>query len=227
VPVARLPGACRGLGPRQLDQAITIAVSHFASHGDKAIRRHLAGQTRAHLRYLVAAARRAEAGQAARRRSASRHAATAAAASTRVPIGLATLLAWLLTATSGAFLLAKWLAQASGRRPGRPGAPPVVVLSHLGLALGGLAAWSSYLLTSWAPLAWLALAFLLPVVGLGISTLMVAIPDPSPDPAVSPARSRPSGRARPPVLVIVAHGALAALTVILALLGAVAAVLPR
>jgi hypothetical protein len=225
--VPGLPRACRGLGPRELEQALAITVSHFARARDKAVRRHQAGLARQHLTYLVVAGQRARAEQAAAaRRRGSRRPAASSAAGIGVPAGLAALIAWLLTVASGAFLLAKWLAQSAGGSRARR-APPAVVLSHLGLATGGLVAWSCYLLTSWAPLAWLAMAVLLPVVGLGISTLMLAVPDTGADPATAVAGRPSAGRARPPVVVIVAHGTLAALTVLLVLLGAIAAVLAR
>ena len=139
-------------------------------------------------------------------------------------------------------------------RPGVAGlarASPAAALSHAGLAIGGLTCWLGYLVTGQPAFAWLALCVLLPVAGLGIATLMQAIPDPDPDvgaavshePALNartesagsnravataittrPARTR-SGR--PPVVMIVRHGVLATATLLLALLGSVAALAAR
>ena len=117
-------------------------------------------------------------------------------------------------------------------------ASPAAALSHAGLAIGGLTCWVGYLVTGQPAFAWLALCVLLPVAGLGIATLMQAIPDPDPDVGAAagsnravataittrPARTR-SGR--PPVVMIVRHGVLATATLLLALLGSVAALAAR
>ena len=104
-----------------------------------------------------------------------------------------------------------------------------MVVSHFGLAIGGLGAWIGYLLTRWAPVAWIALAILLPVAGLGMATLIQAIPDPDPTPGGDPVRDPPALQSaavrtrKMPVVMIAAHGALATATLLLALLGSVAA----
>jgi hypothetical protein len=88
-----------------------------------------------------------------------------------------------------------------------------------------------------------ALGLLLPVVGLGMATLLWGADDPGDSPAAGaaaeatapaadagpadlPARHS-APRSRPNVLLIATHGALATLTVLLALLGAIAAVTAR
>jgi hypothetical protein len=229
VPVGRhlaagwLPDACRGLGPSGLSQAVSIAVSQLALHADKARRRHRAGLARAQLGYLIDAAQREAAARAmARSRGPSRGRAGPGSGPLppgwHVPVGVAALLAWLLTAASGAVLVGKRLAR--GRAHSGGTRLPAALVSHLGLASGGLAVWAGYLVSGWAPLAWTALGILLPVAGLGMATLILTIPDPSPGPG-----ARPRGKA--PVLVIAGHGVLATLTMLLALLAAVAAVLPR
>ena len=131
---------------------------------------------------------------------------------------MAALIAWLLTAGSGAVLVGKRLARSRGNV--LRGRLPAVLVCHLGLATGGLAVWTGYLLSGWAPLAWAALGILLPVAGLGMATLIATIPEPGSGPGPLP-------RGRAPVVVIVGHGLLATLTMLLALLAAVAAVLPR
>jgi hypothetical protein len=100
-----------------------------------------------------------------------------------------------------------------------------MVFSHFGLAIGGLGTWIGYLLTLWAPVAWIALAILLPVAGLGMATLIQAIPDPDGGPVRDPP-ALPSAAVRTrkiPVVMIAAHGALATATLLLALLGSAAA----
>lgn len=237
--LAGLPGSCRGLGAAGLDQAVRIAVGQLAWHGDKIRRRHLAGLARAHLGSLIGAAQQAEtAYQArARQRAAARHcdqAARAACARTRnrargiqLPIRLAALAAWLLTAASGAVLIAGFLPRRRGHGgTGRRRRPPPVILGHAGLAIGGLMVWTGYLLTGLRPLAWTALGLLLPVAGLGMATLVLGITGPdSPSRApTAPATAPPAASRGAPVLLIAAHGVLATVTMLLALLGAVAAI---
>jgi hypothetical protein len=234
-----------------MEQAVAIAVAELSDSGNKAIRRHLAGRARAQLGVLISAQRVAAARAARKQRTAKSPRATSGRPSSRaihVPIGLAALVAWLLTAGSGGVLLAKWRAQARRRAlAGLARASPAVALSHAGLAIGGLTCWLSYLVSGQPAFAWLALCVLLLVAGLGIATLMQAIADPDPDvgaavshgPALN-ARTEPAGSiravatamttrpartrsGRPPVVIIVTHGVLATATLLLALLGSVAA----
>src|SRR5260221_7296049 len=132
VAVSGIPGPCRGLGPAELDQAIRIAVSELAGHGNKAMQRHLGGLARAHLGFLIIPAQRAAAQRVATERAAAMRAAAHRAAvggtasdvgppGTRIPVRLAALAAWLLTAGSGGVLLANWLAP--GRRRHAAGSP--------------------------------------------------------------------------------------------------------
>jgi hypothetical protein len=202
-------------------------VSELADHGDKAVRRHLVRLARAHLGFLIIAAQRIAAERAAASRAAAkRHRIAEGAATsdvrspgTRVPVRLAALAAWLLTAGSGSVLLRNWLAHGRRRRAaGSPGPFRGLVFSHFGLALGGLSIWIGYLLTHWAPLAWIAFAILLPVAGLGMATVIEAIPEPDPAPPSAALRRR-----KTPVVMISAHGVLAIATLLLALLGSVAA----
>ncbi len=228
----------------------------LANDGDKAVRRHLAGRVRARLAVLIsaqqAAARRAAEQRAAARSKAKRTATprprgAAGSRGVEIPIGLAALAAWLLTAASGSVLLVKWRAHA--RRHVGPGSgrrPPAMLISHAGLAAGGLLTWSSYLITRAPALAWIALGVLLPVAGLGMATLIDAIPDPRSATGTAAEQSAmarsglptatatatataqvtasaPPGAGRSPVLVIVTHGVLATATLLLALLGAIAA----
>jgi len=239
--LARLPVPCRGLGAGGLDQAVKIAVAELSTAPDKAVRRHQAGLARQRLRYLIAAADRA--GAAAARRSARRSAPARQGPSgpeiPQIPVGQAALAAWLLAAASGGVLFRGWLVHARSRSSGlRPRGADWVVLAHAGLALAGLAAWAGYLVTAWIPLAWAAAGVLLPVAGLGMSVLLLSISDSgrarpasarpgSARPASArPASARPAS-ARPgraPVVAITTHGALATLVMLLALLGAVAAI---
>jgi len=66
------------------------------------------------------------------------------------------------------------------QRANREGLSPLVLFWHFSLALSGLALWVSYLITSWPPLAWAAVALLGPVAGLGLSTVTLWTPYPTP-----------------------------------------------
>ena len=95
-------------------------------------------------------------------------------------MGVAALVAWLVTAGSGAYVLGSWITQGGSlrRRAGSTstGSPPTVIFGHFGLAVSGLVIWVIYLLTGWAALAWAAVGVLLPVAGLGMATLAVGLP---------------------------------------------------
>jgi hypothetical protein len=104
------------------------------------------------------------------------------------------LVSWLLTELLGAAMVRSWIAgggmRAARQRPARPDAMSLPVLAgHAGLNLAGLICWICFVLSGAAPLAWLALAFMAPAIGLGIST--VTIWTPYPGARRSPERSSP------------------------------------
>jgi hypothetical protein len=96
-------------------------------------------------------------------------------------LGIATLVSWLITEGLGAYMLGSWIAGGGPRQqraqPG--GLPRPVIFGHAGLAFTGFAGWVSYLVTGSPALAWLAVGFLAPAVGLGISTVTVWTPYPA------------------------------------------------
>jgi hypothetical protein len=140
-------------------------------------------------------------------------------------MGIAALITWLMTATGGLYLLAVWLIEDDGSKRGvaasRLRTP--IVFSHVTLAIAGLAVWVTYLYVDSARLAWAAFFSLLPVVLLGLTMLTRWIP-------VHRAASASIGASAPagsgsvatavvgppernfPVLVVVAHGSLALIT---------------
>jgi hypothetical protein len=156
---------------------------------------------------------------------------------------VAALVAWLVTATAGSYLLAGWLRH-GGLRRGRGGSrtggmPPVIILGHFGLAVTGLGLWIAFMASDLTALAWTAAALLLPTAGLGMATLVTALPEPaestSPPPAAGPGPAGPDSgrlatriaattapaRVRMPVTVIALHGVLATATMLLVLLAAI------
>jgi hypothetical protein len=221
VTLTALPGDCRGLPPDQVARAAAAAISELAAHGRKTERRHLAAHYGARVSYLIRQVRpQAQAGPAP---------SVGPPAGPGLPARQAALVAWLLTAGTRGYLLAGWLAHGGLRRgrPARTGLPPPVIVAHFGFAVAGLIGWIGYLVSGAAPVAWLAAGLLLPVAGLGMATLVLAIPDASagPAPAVlargadSP---QPPARARMPVLMISVHGICATVTILLVLLAAIA-----
>ncbi len=148
-------------------------------------------------------------------------------------IGIAALVAWVITALGGFVMLGQWISR-GGLRQQRSGAtrfPAGLVFSHFGLAAGGLVVWIAYLLTDQTRLAWVAFVLLIPVALLGFIMLVRWIPVYQ-GRAVTTGASRSSARADSgpvetepaerhlPVPVVVAHGLFAVITVVLVLVAA-------
>ena len=95
---------------------------------------------------------------------------------------VAALICWLLTASIGGYMLSRLIASGgvAQQRANREGLSPKVLFWHFSLALSGLALWVSYVITSWPPLTWAAVALLGPVAGLGLSTVTLWAPYPTP-----------------------------------------------
>ena len=112
--------------------------------------------------------------------------------------GLAALIAWLLTAGIGGYMLRTWVARGGLRRQRATGVgvPPAVVFGHAGAALVGLTVWISYLSSGWRPLAWIGVVLVCAAISLGICTVTLWTPYPvRPDPGpVQPAQpAQPAG----------------------------------
>ena len=146
-------------------------------------------------------------------------------------MGIAALVAWVVTALGGFVMLGQWVSR-GGLRQQRSGATQfsaVLVFSHFGLAAVGLVVWIAYLLTGQAGLAWVAFVLLIPVALLGFILLARWIPVYR---GRAVAAGAPQGgastgsgavEAEPaerhlPVPVVVAHGLFAVVTVVLVLL---------
>ncbi len=109
---------------------------------------------------------------------------------------IAALVAWLITAGSGSYVLGTWISRGGTlrQRAGATGSPPAVIFGHFGLALSGLVIWVVYLIAGWTALAWTAVGVLLQVAGLGMATVFVGLPGRAPAVAgrgVGPADRRP------------------------------------
>ena len=125
-------------------------------------------------------------------------------------LALAALVSWLLAEGLGASMFRSWLASGGARDRGeqarQDSVPPALIIGHAGLALAGFISWVSFLVTGTPALAWLAIGFLAPAIGLGISTVTVWTPFPARHPSSgrqSPARPRlDGGRGNTPAILV-------------------------
>jgi hypothetical protein len=95
-------------------------------------------------------------------------------------MAIAALVAWVLTASIGLYMLRTWVARGGLRRQRATGVgvPPAVVFGHAGAALTGLVIWTAYIQTSWDPLAWLGVAIITGAISLGVCTVTLWTPYP-------------------------------------------------
>jgi hypothetical protein len=97
-------------------------------------------------------------------------------------MALATLVCWLLAGAAGIYMFSTWLSSGGPghQRSRRDGLPPAVIFTHLSAGALGLVAWVSYLLSGQDWLAWTAVGLLMPGIGLGICTVTLWAPYPTP-----------------------------------------------
>ncbi|MGH3777948.1 MAG: hypothetical protein ACRDRR_19815 [Pseudonocardiaceae bacterium] len=144
-------------------------------------------------------------------------------------MGIAALVAWVVTALGGFVMLGQWISRGGLRqqRSGTTRFPAGLMFSHFGLAAGGLVVWIAYLLTGQDRLAWVAFVLLIPVALLGFIMLIRWIPvyrgrtvaAGSAAASSGPAEAEPAER-HLPVPVVIGHGLFAVVTVVLVLLTA-------
>ena len=141
-------------------------------------------------------------------------------------MGIAALVVWILTASGGFYLLARWVAGGGHRNRVSTRFPPALIFGHFLLAAAGLVLWIIYLITNNHPIGWIALIMLAPVALLGFAMLARWIPVYRSGHATTGANAQRSGNPADtapaersfPVPVVIAHGALAVTTVVLVLL---------
>ncbi|MDQ3763874.1 MAG: hypothetical protein M3460_20360 [Actinomycetota bacterium] len=145
-------------------------------------------------------------------------------------MGIAALVAWVITALGGFVMLGQWISR-GGLRQQRNRVtrfPAGLMFSHFGLAAAGLVVWIVYLLTNTARLAWVAFVLLIPIALLGFIMLIRWIPvyrghavTAGTAAGSGPVEAEPAER-HLPVPVVVGHGLFAVVTVVLVLLTALA-----
>ena len=97
---------------------------------------------------------------------------------------IAALVSWLLTEALGAFMLRSWVASGGAaraqRRPANPDGMSLPILAwHAGLNLAGLLSWIIFVVSGLAAFAFVAVGFMAPAIGLGISTVTIWTPYPT------------------------------------------------
>jgi len=97
-------------------------------------------------------------------------------------MAVAALVSWLLAGSAGIYMFGTWLSHGGPghQRARSDGLPPAVIFTHLGFGALGFAAWVSYLVTGWDWLAWTGVGLLMPGIGLGICTVTLWAPYPTP-----------------------------------------------
>ena len=95
-------------------------------------------------------------------------------------MAIAALVAWVLTASIGVYMLRTWVVRGGLRRQRATGVgvPPAVVFGHASAALAGLAIWAGFVKTNWDPLAWLGVALITAAIALGVCTVTLWTPYP-------------------------------------------------
>jgi hypothetical protein len=140
----------------------------------------------------------------------------------------AALVTWVVTAGGGFIMLGLWLQGGGMRQASQSGAVirPPRILSHFALAATGLVLWIIYVATDSDALAWIAFGMLAVVAALGFSMLAIWLQQRRSPAAVAATAGDPAGGSvqpaerRFPIPVVVAHGLVAAATLVLVLLTA-------
>ncbi|MEU0385505.1 hypothetical protein [Streptomyces chartreusis] len=143
---------------------------------------------------------------------------------------IAALIAWVVTALGGFYLLGTWIRRGGIRQQqsGTSRLPAPVIFGHFALAAIGLVVWIIYVVVDKDALAWTAFGLLLPVALLGFTMLARWIPvyqsrsTATATPAAAGAGTDGTVPAERhfPLPVVVAHGLLAVATLVLVLLTA-------
>ena len=114
-------------------------------------------------------------------------------------MAIAAMVAWVVTASIGVYMLRTWVTHGGLRRQRATGAgvPPLVVFGHASAALTGLLVWLGFVKTRSDLLAWLGVTVMAGAISLGVCTVTlwtpypVAVP-PAPAPAAVPETTPPA-----------------------------------
>lgn len=138
---------------------------------------------------------------------------------------IAALIAWIVTAGGGFFLLATWIRGGGHRQPGSSRFPPALIFGHFGLAAIGLVLWIVFVANSSDTLAWISFALLVVIALLGFAMFARWLPSYRERGTLTGAAKSATATAPAernfPVAVVGAHGVFAVVTVVLVLLAAI------
>jgi hypothetical protein len=145
----------------------------------------------------------------------------------------AALIVWVITALGGFGLLAIWLQRGGMAQTDQPGRRirPGLIFPHLLLAAAGLVLWILFLATGTRGLAWVAFALLLLVASLGFAMFALWLQRRQGGAGTMALAGGPGGAGHAvegalpaeqhfPVAIVLAHGGVAATTLVLVLLAA-------
>jgi len=105
-------------------------------------------------------------------------------------MAIAAMIAWVLTASIGVYMLRTWVTRGGLRRQRATGVgvPPAVVFGHASAALTGLLIWLGFVDTGLDLLAWLGVTVVTGAIALGVCTVTLWTPYPvAAPPAAAPA----------------------------------------
>ncbi len=134
------------------------------------------------------------------------------------------LIAWIITAGVGFVMLAIWFSRGGMQQREGGRIRPPFILSHFGLAAGGLVLWIIYVASDSDALAWIAFVVLAIVAVLGWAMFAIWARQRSVATAGGTMEPAPAGGPAEqhfPVPVIVVHGLAAVTTVVLVFLTAI------
>ena len=190
VRITGVPAACRALSPGEVSFAATTAIRMASGTGTKSAVRKRAGEAAPWVSALLGPAPVSPAGPASGSRAES---SGGGSAGSRIGFSdslaqVGGLLAWLAAAASGGWILLRWWVAGGAlgvRRHLRrllhgsaSAAPPAVTVAHVSLGLSGLVLWSIFMATGLVPIAWVCVLLLAPIAGLGMTVLLLGLPNP-------------------------------------------------
>ena len=102
-------------------------------------------------------------------------------------MAIAAMIAWVLTASIGVYMLRTWVTRGGLRRQRATGVgvPPAVVFGHASAALTGLLIWLGFVDTGLDLLAWLGVTVVTGAIALGVCTVTLWTPYPVATPAAA------------------------------------------
>ena len=209
VTVTALPGSCAGLTRTQVNEAVARAIREAVGPLPRAAARSLAIRDSRFLAGLV---------RAIRPPAPQSPAAAQATPAEGLQLRLSALGCSALTALAGSYLLARTGLARRRRRGQPPGTSRAIVAGHAVVAGAGVVTCAACAFAGTRALAWAAVALIVTAAGLGMATLVTALPDPA---AVPRKAGPPPGSRQSLVAVVALHGLLATVTILVVVLAAI------